>query len=223
MLFVSKIRDLRLIKKPASKVIDANGQPYYTSGERVEFSNFRYSTTDPVLIEWLCNHQMYGNTFTSDKMKDKGTKQAKLNNDYDAIQLARSTVKNFDAGTIAPEDQFNQAEKNKAKEKKKIPIPAMIKGMMATAQSFDVPQREVSKTEREPAPRAEALTREVVAGMINSAMAQIVDLIKANSKKAAFHCKICGKEFASGVEVGRHKKVEHAGPTGPAETPEVTE
>jgi len=219
MLFVSRIRDLRLIRRPSDRIMDEQRNPIILRGERVEFSNFRYTTEDEGLIEWLVNHPLYGNTFTSDKLRDravgKGFQATGDTSDYSAVQAARAVIKDYDNRTVEGGQAFNKALKD---HKKKKAGPQMLKGMMATVQSFPGPGDAKESENREP-----ELTKEDVATMIKSeittAMAQIVDLIRTNNpptKKKEFHCPECGEEFPSGIAVGKHKAEAHS-------TPEVKE
>ncbi len=60
---------------------------------------------------------------------------------------------------------------------------------------------------------------EFIDGKINTALGQIMDLLKRDTTKEekalagkplkSFKCKICGEEFASGFKVGEHKKLMH--------------
>lgn len=194
MLFVSKIRDLRLIRRPADRIMDEQRRPIILKGERVEFSNFRYQTNDEDVIEWLCSHPLYGKEFTSDKKKDKPVPQDRY--------VGPETDDEIRA-------QYNQMlAKMKKKGQKKVPL---IRGAMATAS----PGPQPSLTIAEEKPATPALTEEKVAEMIetkvSSAMEKVLEAIKGMQPpaKRSFHCSDCGQEFRSGIEVGKHKKEAH--------------
>lgn len=63
MLFVSKYKNLRLIKKPNDRVIDDQRRVIQVRGEIAEFTGGRYTTNDPEMIDWLLHHPMRGNSF----------------------------------------------------------------------------------------------------------------------------------------------------------------
>lgn len=92
MLFVSKIKDLRLVKKPADRIIDgASRQVVILHGERVEFVGGRYKTDDPEIINWLKSHPEYGRTFSS--IDDSEAKKIdELNSQLRILGGARATV-----------------------------------------------------------------------------------------------------------------------------------
>lgn len=229
MLFVSKIKDFRIIRRPADRIMDEQRRPIVLKGERVEFNNWRFNTDDPDLIEWLINHPEYGITFTSDQRQDRAVAQPKKpifwDTDDEATAMARAednlpremqrADKKFEKITSLNrklENMKKQAQKN---------APQMLKGAMSTAwgepvqpdQSKDVPAETKTPT---------GLTEDKVAYMINSAInsavekmatltVQIVENAMGSSKKK-FHCKECGEEFSSGMEVGKHKLEAHTPP-----------
>jgi hypothetical protein len=54
--FVSKRRELRIIVKPSDRTFDEARRPVIIRGEKVEFVNHRYTTSDDALSDWL-KHQ----------------------------------------------------------------------------------------------------------------------------------------------------------------------
>ena len=219
MLFVSKMRDLRLIKRPADRTTDKYGNASFTQGERVEFSNFRYATSNEETIEWLLNHPDYGKVFTSDKLHDKAVPQevkALIQTDDNLIELTKDRSR-------SPYDNAlrHNAMVNKAAKKWPIPSAPMVRGIMATAQAQKPNEANAGTT---PAPvKEQAVSKDEIAAMIKAevgaAMGQILEAIKAEKApkpKRVFTFKECGETFPTGIAVGAHKKEAHA-------TPEVTE
>jgi hypothetical protein len=229
MLFVSKIRDLRLIRRPADRVMDEQRRPIILKGERVEFANWRFSTEDPDLIDWLTHHREYGVTFTSDKMKDKAVEQPEKvvlrDTDDEMPRHLRTRPQDKFAEIHAKNIRSAKKEKrNLQKIKKAQQNPQMIKGMLAT--SYSIPEsvrqhlQEQGMGPGEPAQErgvqpllTEERVTELISNSVNEAMGQILEVIKgiqAPKAKRTFHCPECGEEFASGIAVGKHKKEAHA-------------
>ena len=221
MLFVSKIKDQRIIRRPMDRIMDEQRRPIILKGERVEFNNWRFDTEDPDLIEWLLNHNEYGVTFTSDKRDDKAVVQPKkqifLDTDDEATPMAKMedniprelqrADKKFEKISMLNKKYENMKKRTKQN------ATSMARGSMATA--WGAPAEEVPAT-----PKLPALTEDRVATMINSAVEsavnRVVELMKAPVVTATkptktFHCKECGEEFKSGIAVGVHKKAVHSG------------
>ena len=217
MLFVSKIRDLRLIKRPADRTMDKYGNASFTPGELVEFSNFRYVTGNEETIEWLLKHPDYGRVFTSDKLHDKGVPQEVRNliqTDDTLIDMSKDRGRSPYENAMRHNSMVNKASKKL--EKMKTP---MTRGMLATAQ----PVQSATPREVNVGTKAPEISKDEIAAMIKeevgAAMGQILEAIKAEKApkpKRVFTCKECGETFPTGIAVGAHKKEAHA-------TPEVTE
>lgn len=178
MLFVSKIRELRLIRKPADRMMDEFRRPIAIRGERVEFENFRYKTEDPDLIEWLVNHPYYGIEFTSDKKDDRGIKKPEL-----------------DRELLADTDDVQPIKKVRP------PVPEMIQGSMATSKTVVVPKTEPALTREE----VSLLIKDGVNEALKDMKDMFVAMTTPKPKRT-FACKECGLEFGSGVQLGAHKK-----------------
>jgi hypothetical protein len=73
--------------------MDDHRRPIILRGERAEFQNFKYHTEDTDMIQWLLNHEDYGNTFTSAE-PDKGTKTP---------PMIRGAVSTISAPAVLPE------------------------------------------------------------------------------------------------------------------------
>jgi hypothetical protein len=65
MDFVSRRRQLRIVIKPADRVMDEQRRVTQIRGATAEFSNNKFSTEDPYIIEKLLTHGEYGAEFTS--------------------------------------------------------------------------------------------------------------------------------------------------------------
>lgn len=221
MLFVSKIRNLRLIKRPSDRVKDeASGNFVYNKGERVEFDNWRYSTNNQDLVNWLCGHSLYGREFTSDKVQDSGVDpeiRAKLYAD-DLLAHPKGKLDEGFKNTLSKNSRLAKILKQQVKN------PPMLRGSMATAWGTKVNDK-AKPDEIDVTAASKALTEEKIGKMIDdkigTAMADILAAIKQNQApapaKRKFHCTECGKEFATGIAVGKHKKVAHAVPTSTSE------
>lgn len=60
MLFIAKKRGLRLIKRPTDIITDENRRTQVIRGEKVEFVNGRYQTTNQDLIDWMIGNKDKG-------------------------------------------------------------------------------------------------------------------------------------------------------------------
>lgn len=180
MLFVSKIRDLRLIKKPADRIIDGTSrQVVILRGERAEFVGGRYKTIDPDMIDWLKHHQYYGKMFTSID-DNEASKIEKLNEQIRMIQGAQ--------GVEAAAAKADIAAKTPLVSKEEIleAVDAKINAAMADILGAikDLQQQQA------PAP-----------------MDEIIE--DRPKRKFTCPAPGCGEVFVSGIEVGKHKKEKH--------------
>lgn len=64
MKFISKPRNLTLVRKPSTHII-VDGYREKVQGERVKFENHELSTKDQSIIKWLQHHRLHGIKFTS--------------------------------------------------------------------------------------------------------------------------------------------------------------
>ena len=79
MLFQSKGKELRLVKKSATYKTDMDGHLIKVPGEAVEFINHFFRTEDPDLIDWLLKHPSRGIEF--DVVPEEVFEYAKKNKD----------------------------------------------------------------------------------------------------------------------------------------------
>jgi hypothetical protein len=193
MIFVSKARELRLIRKPADRIMDEFRRPIILRGERAEFENHRYSTEDPGMIDWLLHNPAYGVSYTS-ASPDKGSDNPKV------------------VVPTGPEvtDEVYQQEVKKQKVE-------MIRGAMNTSNA--PAKSEVVKENEAPMDKA-SMTEEEVVNLIDSKLEagfeKLMNVLlnakqqeSAPKEKKTVTCKACGQTgFASGFEVGMHRKTD---------------
>ncbi len=68
--FYSKCPNYKILVKPY--LIDVkNGVPVHTRGEKIEFKNGEYQTSDPAVLKFLRSHAAYGRDFVEDKTPAK--------------------------------------------------------------------------------------------------------------------------------------------------------
>ncbi len=64
MRFVSRVKNLRLVLKPADRIIDDNRRTIFLRGVTIEFGGGMYATDDKEVISTLLSHPLYGTEFT---------------------------------------------------------------------------------------------------------------------------------------------------------------
>lgn len=181
LTFVSKRRELRLIVKPSDRTFDEARRPVILRGERVEFTNHRFTTSDDGLIGWLKQHPLFGKEFTS---ADGATKP------IDTVKLVEGANKTVNKMELSPASDEIQA-KAEAEEIKRI---------------FEAPPSKEEITSMIDKKFDEMFSR--FTQIFQTGAQTKEEVVK---QKKVFTCPVegCGQTFRSGVEVGRHKKLAH--------------
>lgn len=179
--FVAKKRELRLIVKPADRTFDEARRPVILRGERVEFTNHRFSTDDADLVRWLKQHPLYGKEFLSTESQIPTPIKE---NQVKMTQGADTTISKMDVSKstevaetypLGPERAINQ---NMGREEVEAMIDKKLDSMLERFTQIIQTQPAVQQREKQ---------------------------------KRIFTCPVpgCGMVFKSGIEVGRHKKLAH--------------
>jgi hypothetical protein len=195
MRFISKRKEFRLIIRPTEVVLDEARRPRVQYGEKVEFRNGVFNTSDKGLIDYLLHHPLYGLQYTSEIGNDpvEIEKHSLVFDDGAEItgpKLVAGRPTDMILGARATVDHPIQPEPIIFLEK----IPKVI-------------------TKEEP-----QFTRNEVEALIDSKLDAFLEKIGTlvvaprvkKSRPKEFHCPICGKPFPSGMAVGKHKKEEHS-------------
>jgi hypothetical protein len=199
MRFISKRREFRLIIRPTEVILDESRRPRVMYGEKVEFKNGVFNTTDKSLIDYLLHHDLYGTQFTSEIGSDP-------------VQIEKYSLVFDDGAELSgPKVVAGFPERNK----KTI---EMVTGARSTIE-HPVQVEPVSVPPVKQIEKSDAMTKEEINALMDSKLDSFLDRIGtliiapkisgSPKKPKEFHCPICQKQFASGIAVGKHKKEEH--------------
>lgn len=201
MKFVSKCRDLRLIRRPADRIMDEQRRPIILRGERAEFANHQYYTNDPDMIEWLLNHPLYGLEFTSaepvpDRAVPRPITAEEAQMRYNAVpQMVRGAKAT--ANVIPTKAGREESKTEAAPESSSIitvdDVSKMIDEKLGSAMEQILQAVRGTPKVEDTSPKVETPS----------------PAVNGSSSKKAFHCPICHLPFRSGIEVGKHKKEAH--------------
>lgn len=187
MKFVSKRKRFRLVVKPASHVIDAYGQRVSIPGLTIEFSNGRYETEDPEIISLMLKSPFLGSQFIVANTEQEVQDWIATHPEYapEVVPMITGGISTVNVSSSAHAVAATQGALRDAARETAIDLESIIE----------------KKIEAKLSP---------LIGKLDSVLEQVT--ATQTRPKKVFTCPVpgCGKVFRSGVEVGEHKRLEHA-------------
>ena len=193
MLFVSKKRGLRLIKRPTDIITDENRRSQVVRGEKVEFIDGRYQTDKQDIIDWLIGNEEKGIPPHEELIRGRFTAVAE-----DQLEAMRKAAVQMVTGANTTGSRMGSKDDGAA---------------LATQPSIVAVAELLAESEqRTDAKIGSALGQimEMLKGTTTVPKTEVVSLPTAKTKKV-FTCPIpgCGKTFTTGMAVGKHKREAH--------------